>query len=556
MRDRILQITKTLVALDSFTSSRKEQAAADCVFDMLQAMPYFREHRELAGAVPLEDDPYGRHVVYGLVKGASAATVVLLAHYDVVSVEDYGTLKPFAFDVDRLPGELGKQDANADLRRDIASGEWIFGRGAADMKGGLAINLACLEEYARRPGNGNLLLLCVPDEESLSAGMIRSVDLLLSLRQTHGLSYELLIDSEPTRRENGDQILPIGTGGKCLPAVLVQGKKAHVGNCFDGMNALGILSELFALTELATDFSDVCDGEVSPPPIWISLRDRKPEYDVSLPALAGGLLNVLSFSSTPDEVLLKLKDLSERAFAAYIARMEERRAAYDAKRGNDMASAVSHTPNVMLYKDLLVHCRTRDRTGFETFYATLRAEMKQRVQEGAENHSRATLTIMEKVLEYAGIYDPVVILGFSPPYYPSMLSTNIAGKGKCMSEYVEALRRESTEKYRIDLVTERYAPGLSDCSYAAIDKPFRYESYAENTPLWGETYHIDFSAIESLGIPCMLLGPYGKGLHRMEERVNRFDLTERIPHLIQHICGYIFARSEQETAHRTEETPE
>lgn len=59
-------------------------------------------------------------------------------------------------------------DPEQDFWNDVASGEWIFGRGAADMKGGLAAGLAVLlgigeEVLDGTCGmDGNVLFLSVP----------------------------------------------------------------------------------------------------------------------------------------------------------------------------------------------------------------------------------------------------------------------------------------------------------------------------------------------------------------------------------------------------------
>ena len=57
----------------------------------------------------------------------------------------------------------------------MASGEWLFGRGVNDMKGGLSIGLAIMDWFGQKvleypETTGNLLFAAVADEEAYSAG--------------------------------------------------------------------------------------------------------------------------------------------------------------------------------------------------------------------------------------------------------------------------------------------------------------------------------------------------------------------------------------------------
>ena len=75
-------------------------------------------------------------------------------------------------------------------------------------------------------------------------------------------TYDCLVDLEPSFNEGGKQQVYIGSVGKTMPAVLVQGAKAHVVECFHGLNAIGVLAEMFMATELAPEFSDVYKRQV------------------------------------------------------------------------------------------------------------------------------------------------------------------------------------------------------------------------------------------------------------------------------------------------------
>lgn len=118
-----------------------------------------------------------------------------------------------------------------EVKEDFLSGEWMFGRGTADMKGGLSVGLALLDWYgklvveAERKDcgtaafetktasgteetpeiSGNLLFVTVPDEEGYSAGMRGAVPFLNDLKERFDLEYTALIDLEPASMEMGQR---------------------------------------------------------------------------------------------------------------------------------------------------------------------------------------------------------------------------------------------------------------------------------------------------------------------------------------------------------------
>lgn len=69
---------------------------------------------------------------------------------------------------------IGTMQMPASARRDLESGQWLFGRGVADMKCGVATATAVLEDLARDPSplRSNVAVLFVPDEENSSLGML------------------------------------------------------------------------------------------------------------------------------------------------------------------------------------------------------------------------------------------------------------------------------------------------------------------------------------------------------------------------------------------------
>ena len=107
----------------------------------------------------------GRPVVWAHRRGRSRRSVVVLGHYDTVGVAEFeslGSSNDLAFDCAALRRRLVERAAQepdafgpsalADLNREARHpGTWMFGRGALDMKSGLAAGVAVLQALARAP---------------------------------------------------------------------------------------------------------------------------------------------------------------------------------------------------------------------------------------------------------------------------------------------------------------------------------------------------------------------------------------------------------------------
>ena len=201
---QIYDYLREMVSIPSVSNTPQEKEISDYIAGCLERQPYFAKHPSLCGQCALEGDSLGRTVVYGLVRGKGAGTVVLTGHYDVVDTDEYGRFRALAYDMEawkHIHGEeleALKSMLPQEARDDLASGEWLFGRGVNDMKGGLSIGLAIMDWFGQKvleypETTGNLLFAAVADEEAYSAGMRGAVSLFTGLRQEYGLTYDCLV---------------------------------------------------------------------------------------------------------------------------------------------------------------------------------------------------------------------------------------------------------------------------------------------------------------------------------------------------------------------------
>lgn len=198
--DRVVEDTAELVRIDSTNPGALESEAAAWVVSRL---------REAGLPTTRETVTNGRDNVHALVRGRGGGPrLVLLAHLDTVPVADGWTVPP--------------------LDAVIRDGR-LYGRGACDMKGGvaLAVNLLATLAASSETPAGDVLLVATVDEEApdmlgvhqlVRSGVLRPDDQLLAL--------------EPTGLR-----LRIAQMGLRWLRLTVHGRNAHAGRAHLGIDA-------------------------------------------------------------------------------------------------------------------------------------------------------------------------------------------------------------------------------------------------------------------------------------------------------------------------------
>ena len=207
--EETLQLLRELIAEPSENPPGNEEGCA-------RLLASFLEQRGVASLL-VEVAP-GRPNLYAAV-GTPGPTLVLCGHLDTVPAGDGWTLDPFS-------------GAAADGR--------VYGRGACDMKAGLAVAAAALLAV-KRSGillHGSLALHAVIDEEVSSAGARKAA------AEQPG---DWVIVTEPS----GTQVLATGNGQLNFEIVF-HGKAVHSSHPEDGRNAIHDAASFIRLVEEET----------------------------------------------------------------------------------------------------------------------------------------------------------------------------------------------------------------------------------------------------------------------------------------------------------------
>jgi arginine utilization protein RocB len=516
----------------------EEAAVAHAIYDLLCEGGHAAAYA-LHGLEPLEGDPWRRHNVYALLPGKSPRTVVLLGHYDTVGTEDYGSLEAWATDSARLAEHTTQLSAlDPDLAHDLTAfpDDWLYGRGTADMKTGVAVNLALTRRLAAAASAGapcpvTVLFLATPDEENESAGVLAALRLLARLRDSHGLQYLGVLNTDyTTARYPGDHLRYVYTGtiGKLLPGALVIGAAAHVGAPFDGMDANLLSAELIRRVSMDDGLADQVRGQLAPPPVTLRATDLKDRYDVQLPFAAYCCFNVLTLETGSARLLERLRDHASAALSHTLEVVATGAARWSTAAGWPSHAAPLTPGGVLTYAELLAHATTRLGAAHVTAELHEAGGRWAASMDARERCARLAL----RLWTLSGLSGPALVLFYAPPYYPHVPSRE--------GPLVAALRQVIAAQPQLNIVEREFYPFISDLSYLGMEVTSDTAALEANMPTWcrpgvpapAGAYTLPFVAMRELAMPVINVGPYGRGAHRAAERVLMSYSFEALPRLL------------------------
>ncbi len=538
LKQKCVELTKKMVSIPSVNKTPGERAIGEFMYDYISNIPYFKEHPNQVLKVELKDDPLHRYNVYGLLIGEKSDcqdTILLHGHIDTVPTEDYGKLQPFAYDCDKLEQELLKikDTLEPGVREDLLSGDYMFGRGAGDMKGGSAVHTIVLEELSKHPEelDGNILVSLNPVEETLHKGFIDGIDTLIELKEEFNLNYLFAINNDfITSAFAGDETRYAYTGsvGKLLPCIYVRGKETHVGQAFEGFDACRVAGELVKLVNLNCDMMDGYNGEYPAPPIALKMMDLKPYYNVQTPLSSFVYFNYMAHSKGAGEILEDFKTVAKKAMVTVSNEINKNYKEY-CNKINVPFSKIEHKLTVMDYRELYNIAKNEYDADIDKFIDEL-AEKEVAKDIDAR---LVSLHIVEKLTDIAGIKNPTAVVYFATPHCPHNTLKDEIPEEKKLADEIDEILQEFGDKYGEKMQLMHFFPSLTDSSYLKIDDSIDdIKTLESNFPKQDILYPVPYEKIRKLNIPGINYGTFGRDAHKWTERVKISYSFEKLPELI------------------------
>lgn len=528
-REGILQLILDLVKVPGVSRSPEEAETGRLIRRKLESIPWVRAHPGSIIDAALPGDPWGRSIVGCLLRADPPVpeTVILTGHYDVVGVEDFGPLRHLAFSPLEYTRALAEAALEGEAREDLASGEYLFGRGIMDMKAGLAVEIAILAEASENPAalEANILFLAVPDEEDSSSGMRGAVGLLSELQEREGLLYKGAVLTEPSSAgapAGTGQAVFTGTVGKLMPFFYCLGSGAHVGQYYQGLNATLLASCCNDLMEGNPEFAETVGEEKTPPPACLALRDIRKGYSVTLPDRAVAFYNMMTLRRTPADILKDLKHLAAQAFSNALEHLAGSAGKWGAGRRPDFV------PKVLTFEEFASGLG-RSMPDLKTFIR----KKSESLENGFDDREKA-LALLGGLCDLRTSAEPVIIVGFLPPWYPHRENREDRPTDRLAMKVARKVVDKARERHGIDMGVRGFFGGICDLSYLGYrGNAFDPFCVAANMPGWGSVYRISVKELMALDVPVVNIGVSGKDPHKPTERLHLPYTLDTLPGLLR-----------------------
>lgn len=521
----IRELTEKLVNINSVNGTEGEVKIAEFIEDYLRNLPYYKEHPENIIIQNIPGDALGRKSVIALLFGEkddNPSTVLLHGHIDTVGIDDYGPLRECACFPGKLSEELKKISLPDDVKADLLSGNYMFGRGAADMKSGDAVFLVLLRRLSEHPEelSGNIAASFNPVEENLHTGMITSLPVFDRLKR-EGFKFRAALNNDfTTALYPGDEEVTLytGMGGKVLPCFYIRGHETHTGQCFEGFDAAETAAALVREFQRNCRYADSALGEMAPPPSVLKLKDLKDSYNVQTAKEALCYFNYYIFDSDMRPVTEKLVTGARKAFAEVVGKGNAENEIYS-RENNFPVRDHDFNVNVLTYAELLD--KAKKSTGFDA--SELDRILKSERGKGTDIRE-IPVSMIRYLLAKADITEPVIVLYYAPPYVPHCRLRY--GEQFCPSDVkvYNALNKcagEIAESENVRFRIRHFYPSLSDSSFIMCDDGHEsIETLTENFPGFDMLSPVPVNEIKRVNILPLNIGVLGKDAHKWTERVN------------------------------------
>lgn len=528
---------KRIVEMPSISGTDDEVLAAAKIEEILREVPYFAEHPDHVLRVPIEGDPFNRFLVAAFLEAPEkcADTVILTGHYDVVDVEEFGSIKDIAFDMEEVTKRIVELPLSDEVKADYESGNYYFGRGTLDMKFGHAMSIELLRHYSQ--GNslkGNLLYVAVCGEETNSEGMLAAVPFFCDFAEKHDLRYKCMLLMEGYMvdgQEEGVKYIQYSNAGKVMPMFFCIGKTTHGEEPLLGLDANLMSAEVYRLMHANPDFCQSNHGITTAVPCGLKMQDLTENYSLSTTLYAASYYNIATIQLDPEDLMNKLVGVAETAFANLVETTNGNLKKFEEIAGRK-PEFYQPVPYVQTFADFYKEIEA-DYDG--DLAQLVKDKLTQFMSENPEMQD-SCVKLMKFLAGISKNKAPRIIVSIIPPYYPDVNADMEDANTLAMMDCIEDVIKFAKDEFGETVKTSEYY-GISDMCYTWLAEGLDFDVLFKNLIGAGSMYQFPADALKKFKVPGMVMGCCGKDMHKYTERLEKHFNFEVLPEMFTHVIN-------------------
>ena len=141
-----------------------------------------------------------------------------------------------------------------------------------------------------------------------------------------------------------------------------------------------------------------------------------------------------------------------------------------------------------------------------------------------------SVKLVKRLYELQDDKDPMIIVAIIPPYYPDVNIDPEDGDTADMLDCIQQLIAYAEEVHGEKLAISEYY-GISDLCYTWLADGVNFDGLFENLVGVNMYYSFPGEALKQFKVPAMVLGAYGKDLHKYTERLHLHYNFDVLPDL-------------------------
>lgn len=514
----IVTLAKWLISIPSISTSKGESVIMNAIYTGIADFDYFKANPDHLFLIS-HDDQINSSII-SLVKASTPTndTIILLCNADTTNLENYGSLKSYAYKSDDILNKLLSLNLSENLKNSLNSEDNLFGHGVLESKGACATFLMLLKSFSDNLTElkANLILICTASTFDNNKGMKACLPYLEEIANKYHLNYRLAINAKPSLTSDDNYHIYTKTLGHICPCFYICTQQNDNENPYKNFSSSLIAAKLIETLELNPKITKNLSN------FYTSLKLKNFYNKHSLSNINNILLKFkLDFFNLDHVALInELKKQCVHIFEKVASLLDDRESLYCQLTHSNFELDLIEA-EVITYEELFSRAKKKYQGELDSALLALVNKSKEELLTQEETIS----SIIDRLIDLANLQKPAIVILLSDDYSPQQ-------------NFFESIAKERESIMRLNKLIDfrnkicDHKIEIEEIAYPSQDIAFLRPTAADSAIEVLKKQCPNFTNLfYNFDVATITLGINGDDLNQPSERINKKVLL----HLYQFI---------------------